>query len=205
MFLNPYKKLYGLCKKGAKLQIKNIEKARLYFSEIDKEVDRLKKKGNRFLLTCNKQTYNLPFPLESVSYFRPFFTMSTHKKIPEVQADDTFAVDFDIPIGSKVYAVEEGVITAMENNSTLGGNNPEYAGKDNYLYIYNKDKNLLFCYRHLNCFTHLKLHQKITKDMYLGNVGLTGYVITPHLHFVIYGYRPGKQILLKSLKIKFGK
>lgn len=203
MFINPYNNLYLFCKKAAAGQTENSAGPEAFFNRIDEEVDRLKAEGYLFLLGCNGKVYNLPFPLESIPYFRPLFAMATHRLLPEVQADDTHAVDFDIPLGSKVYAVEEGVVTAMANTNTAGGNNPDFAGLDNYLYIYNKEKNLMFCYRHLAPFNHIKLHQKIQKGTYLGDVGLTGYVITPHLHFAVYRYCPGKKIILKSLKIRF--
>jgi len=68
---------------------------------------------------------------------------------------------------------------------------------------YNEKENRIYCYRHLERFSNLKLNSLIKKGMLLGRIGLTGYVITPHLHFVIYEIDKKGKYLLKSIPIKF--
>lgn len=200
---NKYSIIYQLSNKAARLQTRELEQCQLLFEKLDTEVQKLRQQGKKFLLRCDRRVYNLPVNIDEVKYFRPLFLMDTHTKLPEVQADDTHAVDFDVPVGTKVYAVESGVVTALECSKNEGGNNPDFAGEDNYLYVYNKEFNVMVCYRHLSPFNHIHLHQHIQTGDYLGQVGTTGYVITPHLHFVIYRYLPGKTYTLKSQKISF--
>ena len=198
-----YNHIYKLSKKGARLQTKNLGKAEIYFKKIDQEIQSLINKGLFFNLICNKKKYNLPVKINEISHFRPFFKMATHKLIIEVEADDTHAVDFDVPLGTNVYSVSDGIVAAVSYDSIIGGNDISFAGKDNYLYIFNKVENIMFCYRHLEKFNNIALNSKIKKGELIGKVGLTGYVITPHLHFVIYKFDKNKKIKLKSLKIKF--
>jgi Peptidase family M23 len=199
-----YKKLYKLSDKCAKLQTKNFKKAETLFNKIDAEVNALKQKKMRFELVCNGTEYGLPVRMEGLSYFRPLFKMETHRLIKEVSADDTNAVDFDLPLGTEVFSVSSGVVTALQCTSVEGGNDEKFAGKDNYLYIYNKVSGLVFCYRHLERFNGFSVGSVIAKGDKIGKVGLTGYVITPHLHFAIYSFDKTEEIILKSLPIKFG-
>ncbi len=169
---------------------------------MDKKVKALFKKYILKLRILNK-IYDLPLKPENLLYFRPIFKMKTHCKIPEVKADDRNAIDFDVPENSPVFSVSDGIITALKTDSEIGGNNPSFAGMDNYVYIHNLENNLIFCYRHLKKSSNLYLKQYIKKGELIGFTGNTGYIITPHLHFVVYKYMPCEEYLLKSLKIKF--
>lgn len=201
--LNPYSKLYKISNTIARLQTSQKEKADRLMPLLDKKVTMLRNKGYFFNLRCNKKTYPLPVNIEDADYFRPLFALSTHKKLPEVNADDTHAIDFDVPVGTDVIAIEDGIVTAIQHDSTAGGNDPEYAGMDNYLYVLHQESGLMFCYRHLAPFTGYTVNSRVKKGTVLGRVGLTGYVVTPHLHFALYVYRPGTRYILQSLKLRF--
>ncbi len=146
--------------------------------------------------------YDLPIYITDTEYFRPIFKMKTHCKIKEVKADDSNAVDFDVPENTEVFSVSDGFIVALKTDSTIGGNNPKFAGMDNYIYIKNPETGLIFCYRHLKKNDNLTLNKFIKKGESIGWTANTGYIITPHLHFVAYSYNPNSFYLLKSLKIK---
>ena len=198
-----YKKLYKLSNRCAYFQTRNTDKANGMFSDIDNEINSLIKEGVDFSFDCAGKIYQCPVN-KFEGYFRPLFKMATHKKIAFVQADDTHAVDFDVPLGTAIYSVSEGVITALRTDNDHGGNDPEFAGLDNYVYIYNKLENRMFCYRHLEKFGELLYCNKTIKEgEMLGKVGMTGYVVTPHLHFVIYEFKKNEKIILKSLPIRF--
>jgi hypothetical protein len=201
--MDEYKKLYKLSDKCAKLQTKDLTGAEIISEKIDKEVKKLKDKQKSFNLFCNNTVYNPPVKIDNMEYFRPLFKMETHRLLKEVSADDSYAVDFDVPAGTEVYAVQSGVVTALQDKSVEGGNDKKFSGKDNYLYIYNEETKLMFCYRHLEKFENISLKNNIKKGELIGRVGVTGYVITPHLHFVIYDFHKNRKIILKSLPIKF--
>jgi murein DD-endopeptidase MepM/ murein hydrolase activator NlpD len=199
---NKFRYLYKLCSKCAYYQTRDLEKANSYNYEIDFEVEKLIKNGVTFSFYCNGKKYDNPIKTIE-KYFRPLFNLSTHRKIIEVQADDTHAVDFDVPQGTDVFSVSNGIITSLKMDSSEGGNDPSYAGKDNYIYIYNRIEERIYCYRHLEKNANLFHNMYIKEGQYLGKVGLTGYIVSPHLHFVIYKYNENKKIILKSMPIKF--
>ncbi|MBN2546496.1 MAG: M23 family metallopeptidase [Spirochaetes bacterium] len=188
-------------KKGAKLQTVDLKKAEKYFKLLDETLIELLKYHNTIKLKCKNQIYDLPVSFK-YEYFRPFFKMATHRKIKEVNADDTNAVDFDIPLNSEVRSVSDGIITAINKNNTCGENDPSLAGKDNYIYIYDKNQNKIYCYRHVKPLQEINLNSQVKKNQVLGHVDNTGYSITPHLHFVIYKIKNNGCFRLKSEKIK---
>lgn len=166
---------------------------------LDRAIFKWISKGHLEIKCCDKV---YPLPLKNFFYLRPIFKLKTHRLIPEVQADDRNAVDFDVPVGTEVFAAASGKVVVIKNDSNIGGNDPAYQNEDNHLYIYNAEENQIYCYRHMNPLMSIKLNNMIEKNQLLGYVSLTGYVITPHLHFVIYRIQDDKKIKLKSLKIK---
>lgn len=153
-------------------------------------------------LKIKNNIYDLPVKIKDIKYFRPIFKMNTHCKIEEAKADDSYAIDFDVPENTSVFSVDSGFIIALKRDSDFGGNNKEFAGLDNYMYIKNIESNLIFCYRHLDRSESFKINQFVKKGDFLGKTANTGYIITPHLHFVVYEYNPYGKYLLKSIKIK---
>jgi hypothetical protein len=197
-----FSKLLKYSGKCAKLQTINLNNADAYLPLIDKEVNKLKGLGIDFKFKCKNKIYSSPVNCHA-EHFRPLFKMATHAKIKEARADDSNAVDFDVPVGTEVFAVESGVITAIQSDSNIGGNDPIYSGKDNYLYVINKKENLIFCYRHLESSNKFSVNNYIGKGMLIGRVGLTGYVISPHLHFAVYEINLNKKYILESIPIIF--
>ena len=198
-----FKRLYHLSDKCAYYQTRNIDKANEISKDFDFEISSLILKGIDFSFECKGKNYQCPIK-NFKEYFRPLFKMSTHRKIVEVRADDSNAVDFDVPLGTEVFSVSNGIITALKTDSLEGGNDKEFAGLDNYVYVFNDKENRMFCYRHLEKNRELLyLNKKIYEGELLGKVGMTGYVITPHLHFAIYDFNKNRKIILKSLPIRF--
>jgi len=149
--------------KGARLQTADLKKAEKYFLLMDEVLKRLLNNFNCIKIKCNKKIYELPVTFTS-RYFRPFFKMATHGKIKEANADDTYAIDFDIPINSEVKSVSDGIITAINKNAVYGKNDPSLAGKDSYIYIFNKNENKIYCYRHVKPLPEINLNCDIQKN-----------------------------------------
>lgn len=94
------------------------------------------------------------------------------------------AIDFDMPIGTEIFAAREGVVFAYKDDGDEGGISPKYKKKANYLIIKHNDGSF-------GCYWHLKQNGVITKSGYvekgqlIGLSGATGFVLRPHLHFSV--------------------
>lgn len=129
----------------------------------------------------------------------------SHKPWAEFGFDDTYAIDFVVPLGTPVYAITSGKIIKLAMDSNCGGDDFKYAGRDNKIYIYNEESSLIFAYRHLaqlNTEETIKHFGtgRVEKGQLLGKVALTGWTDAPHLHFVVYEENNG---FYTSLKIEF--
>jgi murein DD-endopeptidase MepM/ murein hydrolase activator NlpD len=196
-----FKKLVRIAGKAARLQTGSPDQALPLYEEMDKIWSKISS-NSRISLFGDGETYRLPVS-QTNEHVRPLFAMQTHRPVPDAGADDTNAVDFDVPNRTEVFSVSDGVITAIQTDSNAGGNNPDLAGKDNYIYIYNEQQNRIFCYRHVDPEPGLFLSSKVTTGMKLGLTGITGYLVTPHCHFAVYSIHHGSKFVLKSIPLYF--
>lgn len=96
------------------------------------------------------------------------------------------AIDFEMPVGSKIYAAREGVVLDVKSDSDKGCINPNCVHFANYILIYHSD-GTIGAYFHLqkNGVAVVK-NQKIAKGQLIGYSGNTGWSSKPHLHFEVY-------------------
>jgi len=200
MHNNILKKLLKYSDKCAALQTKNLAKSKKYEILIDEIINTIKK-DYIIKLKTGKNIIDLPVG-QDTNFFRPLFKMATHKKIKEARADDTNAVDFDVPLNSGVKAAADGIITAINKTGIYTDNNPQTKGEDNYIYAYNEPEDKIYCYRHIKPLDNLNLNSRITKNDLIGYIDGSGYSITPHLHFAVYNINKKAKFILKSLKIE---
>lgn len=100
----------------------------------------------------------------------------THK------GDSAYALDFNMPIGTSVHAMRNGVVVALESKHTEHGFSREFASKSNYVIIEHDDKTMAM-YGHLDVGgVKVKLGQKVYKYQSIALSGNTGYSSGPHLH-----------------------
>ncbi len=110
------------------------------------------------------------------------------------------AIDFEMPVGSKVYAAREGVVLDIKSSSDKGCASPGCMNLANYILVYHNDGSI-GSYFHLQkngCV--VTKNQKITKGQLIGYSGSTGWSSKPHLHFEVYTEKDGVQ---KSVATKF--
>ena len=53
--------------------------------------------------------------------------------------DDEYAVDFDMRVGTPVYAAREGIVVGIKSNNNQGGPDPKLANLANFIFIRHRD------------------------------------------------------------------
>jgi murein DD-endopeptidase MepM/ murein hydrolase activator NlpD len=94
------------------------------------------------------------------------------------------AIDFEMPVGTPVYAARGGIIYSYKDNSDEGGPFSKYKNKANYIIIKHDDGSF-GCYWHLQKNGVLVKHGHVSGGQQIGFSGATGLVLRPHLHFSV--------------------
>ena len=96
-----------------------------------------------------------------------------------------YAIDFNMPMNTIIYAAREGIVVDLKGDSSEGGYSKKFMDKANYILIEHSDGTL-------GEYVHLKLNgvavalgQRIKKGQPIGYSGNTGYSSNPHLHFAV--------------------
>jgi murein DD-endopeptidase MepM/ murein hydrolase activator NlpD len=96
----------------------------------------------------------------------------------------TAALDFEMAVGTTVYAARGGVIYSYKDNSDEGGISSGYKNKANYL-IVKHDDGSFGCYWHLEKNGVLVKKGRVNAGQPIARSGATGLVVQPHLHFSV--------------------
>jgi murein DD-endopeptidase MepM/ murein hydrolase activator NlpD len=96
----------------------------------------------------------------------------------------TAALDFEMPVGTPIYAAREGLIYSYKDNSNEGGPLPKLKRKANYIIIKHSDGSF-GCYWHLQKNGVTVNKGIVKKGQLIGYSGNTGFVLRPHLHFSV--------------------
>lgn len=94
------------------------------------------------------------------------------------------ALDFEMPIGTPIYAAREGIIFSYKDNSDEGGPFSKYKKKANYVIIKHDDGSF-GCYWHLKKNGVLVKNGRVAVGQQIAFSGATGLVLRPHLHFSV--------------------
>ncbi|MFT3674298.1 MAG: M23 family metallopeptidase [Chitinophagaceae bacterium] len=94
------------------------------------------------------------------------------------------ALDFEMPVGTPVYAARGGTIYSYRDNSDEGGLTASYKNKANYIIIQHDDGSF-GCYWHLQKNGVLVRKGRVDRGQQIGLSGATGQVVRPHLHFSV--------------------
>ena len=130
-------------------------------------------------VTKNIDTYKYTLPFNKENTFRVvqgYGGLFSHRHIA--------ALDFEMPIGTSVYAARGGIIYNYKDDSDEGGPFSKYKNKANYLIIQHDDGSF-GCYWHLKKNGVLIKTGYIQEGMQIGFSGATGQVLRPHLHFSV--------------------
>jgi murein DD-endopeptidase MepM/ murein hydrolase activator NlpD len=94
------------------------------------------------------------------------------------------ALDFEMPIGTPIYAAREGIIFSYKDDSDEGGPFSKYKNKANYIIIKHEDGSF-GCYWHLKKNGVLVKSGRVAVGQQISFSGATGQVLRPHLHFSV--------------------
>ncbi len=94
-----------------------------------------------------------------------------------------FALDFEMPIGTKIIAARSGQVAFVEERFTDGNRQP---GQENHIFILHDDGTVAQ-YTHLTKNGALvEVGDRVVQGQVIGRSGDTGASSGPHLHFVTY-------------------
>lgn len=126
--------------------------------------------------------------LDSYVYDLPFAQGTRHKVVQGYGGRfshlNKAALDFEMPVGTPVYAAREGVVYGYKDDSNEGGPFSKYQRKANFIIIQHGDGSF-GCYWHLQQNGVLIKHGTVAKGQLIGYSGRTGFVLWPHLHFTV--------------------
>lgn len=126
------------------------------------------------------------------------------------------ALDFLVPLGTRIYAVADGIIIEIQEHCNIGGDGQEFRDYLNYVTIQH-DNGEFSQYCHLARGSVSKRAWKIrdyirTGDE-IGDTGISGWMDKPHLHFILFrnDTNPANPLhrridggwVFKSLKLRF--
>ena len=112
-----------------------------------------------------------------------------------------YAVDIALPVGTKITAVQEGIVIRTKDDYALAGvSSPFFFDKANLVEILHSDGTFAVYAHLLLGGVKVKVGDKVSAGQVIGLSGNTGYSTGPHLHFVIRYNKKGKN---HSLPFKF--
>lgn len=115
--------------------------------------------------------------------------------------DFEYAVDFNMPVGTPIYAARDGVVAGVKDDSTEGGAEDRYRNAANYVMIKHADGTVAE-YAHLQAGgVRVAVGDKVKAGDFIALSGNSGYTTGPHLHFFVYKAIDGSR--RRSFPIRF--
>ncbi len=142
--------------------------------------------------------YRLPFAAGSRAKVSQGFDGGvTHKGLTR------YAVDFQCPVGTKIYAARGGKVVAAESSHHKGGFDKRFGSEANYIII-EHDDHTLGKYYHLKQYgVTVRVGESVRRGQFIGYSGNTGYSSGPHLHFSVSSVDPVSKNLPVTLPFRF--
>ncbi len=119
----------------------------------------------------------------------------------DISHQDKFALDFDMPVGTKVFACREGLVVEVVRNNTKNCGKPSCADYNNLIKILHSDGTIMQYLHFRKNGVRVKVGQTVEKGQHIGFSGNVGWSTGPHLHIDLY--LTDKENNYKTLKTSF--
>jgi len=140
------------------------------------------RQGRRSTLRKSDHVYSLPYQGGLFRVVQGYLGKFSHG----AGSGNEHAIDWRMPIGTRVCAARGGVVTGIRQDSDVGGSDPKYKCCGNYIVIKHDDGTFAE-YAHLAKESALvKLGEKVAAGQTLALSGNTGFSRGPHLHFAVF-------------------
>jgi hypothetical protein len=141
--------------------------------------------------------YRLPFALANSHRVSQAYPAALTHTDPA----NLYALDFEMPIGTGVYAARGGTVIEIADDNYTAGLDPDadLAGANIVRILH--DDGTMGLYAHLNWNSiRVRPGQSVERGEYLADSGNTGFSSGPHLHFVVQRNAGG---MIESVPVEF--
>jgi murein DD-endopeptidase MepM/ murein hydrolase activator NlpD len=147
-------------------------------------------------------THSPPVPYRAP--FAPATSFAVSQAYPSefshADAANRFAVDFDMPVGTPVYAARGGTVMDIATHFFKSGTDPADGTRANLVRILHDDGTMAI-YAHLNRDSiRVEPGSVVERGQYIADSGNTGFTTGPHLHFVV---QHNAGLALESVPVEF--
>ncbi|AXT60723.1 M23 family peptidase [Aquimarina sp. AD10] len=108
------------------------------------------------------------------------------------------ALDFKMPMGTKIYAARGGVVIDVEESNSKSCTTPECAKLNNFILVYHSDGTFAE-------YTHIQkggakvtVGDQVKIGQLIGYSGDVGWATGPHLHFIVFLQELKDRVTLKT-------